>query len=61
MEFRSRPRVAVIREEGINGDREMISSLYLAGFEVVDVMMTDLFGARGILLLYPADQLCNFL
>lgn len=61
MEFRSRPRVAVIREEGINGDREMISSLYLAGFEVVDVMMTDLFGARGILILSPADQLCNFL
>lgn len=47
MEFRSRPRVAVIREEGINGDREMIASLYLAGFEVVDVMMTDLFGTRG--------------
>lgn len=36
------PRVAVIREEGINGDREMIASLYMVGFEVVDVTVTDL-------------------
>lgn len=36
------PRVAVIREEGINGDREMIASLFMAGFEVWDVTMTDL-------------------
>lgn len=28
------PRVAVIREEGSNGDREMSVSLYMAGFEV---------------------------
>lgn len=36
------PRVAVLREEGINGDREMIASLILAGFEVHDVTVTDL-------------------
>lgn len=36
------PRVAVVREEGINGDREMIASLFMAGFEVWDVTMTDL-------------------
>lgn len=28
------PRVAVVREEGSNGDREMSASLYMAGFEV---------------------------
>lgn len=28
------PRVAVVREEGSNGDREMTVSLYMAGFEV---------------------------
>lgn len=28
------PCVAVIREEGSNGDREMCASLYMAGFEV---------------------------
>jgi phosphoribosylformylglycinamidine synthase len=34
--------VAIIREEGSNGDREMTSAFYLAGFEVWDVTMTDL-------------------
>lgn len=37
-----RPRVAIIREEGSNGDREMTSAFYMAGFEVWDIMMTDL-------------------
>uniref|UniRef100_A0A3Q3MLE8 phosphoribosylformylglycinamidine synthase n=1 Tax=Mastacembelus armatus TaxID=205130 RepID=A0A3Q3MLE8_9TELE len=37
-----RPRVAVVREEGSNGDREMSVSLYMAGFEVWDVTMQDL-------------------
>jgi phosphoribosylformylglycinamidine synthase len=35
-------KVAVIREEGINGDREMASSLLEAGFDVWDVTMQDL-------------------
>ncbi|XP_054001967.1 phosphoribosylformylglycinamidine synthase [Hylaeus anthracinus] len=34
--------VAVVREEGINGDREMAASLMQAGFEVWDVTMQDL-------------------
>ncbi|XP_043596349.1 phosphoribosylformylglycinamidine synthase isoform X2 [Bombus pyrosoma] len=34
--------VAIIREEGINGDREMAASLIDAGFEVWDVTMQDL-------------------
>lgn len=38
----SQPRVAVVREEGSNGDREMAVSLYMAGFEVWDVTMQDL-------------------
>lgn len=38
----SPPKVAVIREEGSNGDREMVASLYMAGFEVWDVTMNDL-------------------
>ncbi|XP_068599770.1 phosphoribosylformylglycinamidine synthase [Brachionichthys hirsutus] len=36
------PRVAVVREEGSNGDREMSASLHMAGFEVWDVTMQDL-------------------
>ncbi len=35
-------RAAIIREKGVNGDREMAYSLYHAGFEVKDVHMTDL-------------------
>ena len=31
---------AIIREKGINGDREMAYSLYAAGFDVRDVHMT---------------------
>ena len=37
-----RPKVAVIREEGSNGDREMVASLFMAGFEVWDVTMNDI-------------------
>lgn len=33
--------VAIIREEGSNGDREMAAAFYLAGFTVVDVNMED--------------------
>lgn len=41
-----KPRVAIIREEGSNGDREMASAFHLAGFEPWDVMMTDLLDGR---------------
>lgn len=37
-----KPKVAIIREEGSNGDREMASAFHHAGFEVWDVMMSDL-------------------
>ncbi len=37
-----KPKIAIIREEGSNGDREMAAAFYQAGFEVWDVMMTDL-------------------
>ncbi|KAM6164825.1 phosphoribosylformylglycinamidine synthase [Rhynchocyon petersi] len=43
------PRVAVLREEGSNGDREMADAFHLAGFEVWDVNMQDLCsGAIGL-------------
>lgn len=35
-------KVAVLREEGLNGDREMIAALDMAGFEVWDITMQDL-------------------
>lgn len=39
-------KAAIIREKGVNGDREMAYSLYLAGFDVKDVHMTDLVSGR---------------
>ena len=38
------PKVAILREEGSNGDREMASAFYHAGFDVWDVTMRDLLG-----------------
>ena len=40
---------AIIREKGVNGDREMANSLYAAGFDVRDVHMTDLMSGRETL------------
>jgi phosphoribosylformylglycinamidine synthase len=47
LEARGKPRVAVVREEGSNGDREMASAFYAAGFEPWDVTMTDLLDGRA--------------
>ena len=44
-----RPKAAIIREKGTNGEREMAYCLYLAGFDVKDVMMTDLITGRETL------------
>ncbi|MGW8272844.1 MAG: phosphoribosylformylglycinamidine synthase, partial [Thermodesulfovibrionales bacterium] len=42
MESDKKPLVAILREEGSNGDREMASAFFQAGFETWDVSMTDL-------------------
>jgi phosphoribosylformylglycinamidine synthase len=39
-------KAAIIREKGVNGDREMAYSMWLAGFDVKDVHMTDLISGR---------------
>lgn len=38
--------MAVVREEGSNGDREMAAAFHMAGFEVWDVNMVDLSTGR---------------
>lgn len=45
----TKPKAAVIREKGSNSEREMAHALYLAGFEVRDVHMTDLMNGRETL------------
>lgn len=42
-------KAAIIREKGTNGEREMAYALYLAGFDVKDVTMTDLISGRETL------------
>jgi phosphoribosylformylglycinamidine synthase len=42
-------KAAIIREKGVNGDREMAWMMYLAGFDVKDVHMTDLIAGRETL------------
>uniref|UniRef100_A0A915KEW7 Phosphoribosylformylglycinamidine synthase n=1 Tax=Romanomermis culicivorax TaxID=13658 RepID=A0A915KEW7_ROMCU len=47
------PKLAVLREEGTNGDREMAAAFYTAGFQVFDLCMQDLLAG-------PADMLDAF-
>jgi len=44
-----RPKAAVIREKGSNSERELANAMYLAGFDVKDVHMTDLIAGRETL------------
>ncbi len=45
----TRPRVAILREQGVNGQREMARAFMQAGFEAVDVHMSDLSAGRAAL------------
>lgn len=44
-----RPKAAIIREKGSNSEREMANAMWLAGFDVKDVHMTDLIAGRETL------------
>lgn len=44
-----KPKAAILREKGSNSERELAHALYLAGFEVRDVHMTDLMTGRETL------------
>lgn len=46
---RSGVRAAILRDKGTNGEREMAYTLYLAGFDVKDVHLTDLASGRETL------------
>jgi len=51
----ARPRVAVLREQGVNGHVEMAAAFDAAGFTAVDVHMSDLLDGR-----YTLDEFCGF-
>jgi phosphoribosylformylglycinamidine synthase len=43
----ARPRVAILREQGVNGQVEMAAAFHRAGFEAVDVHMSDILEGRA--------------
>ena len=55
----ARPRVAILREQGVNGQVEMAAAFHHAGFEAVDVHMSDLFAARHSLVGFAALAACG--
>ncbi|HEY4241624.1 MAG TPA: phosphoribosylformylglycinamidine synthase [Kofleriaceae bacterium] len=53
------PRVAILREQGVNGQIEMAAAFTRAGFEAVDVHMTDLVDGRRDLSLFSGAVFCG--
>ena len=47
--YKPRPKASILREKGSNSEREMANAMYLAGFDVKDVHMTDLISGRETL------------
>ena len=44
--LKKRPKAAILREKGSNSERELANAMYLAGFDVKDIHMTDLISGR---------------
>src|SRR5581483_9747960 len=55
----SRPRVAILREQGVNSQYEMASAFDRAGFECVDVTMSDLLAGRADLASFIGVAACG--
>ncbi len=55
----ARPRVAILREQGVNGQVEMAAAFDRAGFEAVDVHMSDIIGGRDDLGAYQGLAACG--
>ena len=56
---RSRPKAAILREQGVNGQLEMAAAFAQVGFECVDVHMTDLLSGARNLLDFPVLAACG--
>ena len=55
----ARPRLAVLREQGVNGQLEMAAAFHQAGFECVDVHMSDIVAGRRDLEHFRALAVCG--
>jgi phosphoribosylformylglycinamidine synthase len=58
-EVKSRPRVAILREQGVNGQIEMAAAFDRAGFEAVDVHMTDVLSGAVDLATFRGVAACG--
>lgn len=54
-----RPKVAILREQGVNSQNEMASAFMQAGFNPVDVHMTDLLSGRANLAEFVGLAACG--
>jgi phosphoribosylformylglycinamidine synthase len=57
--FVSKPRVAILREEGVNGQAEMAFAFHNAGFSAIDVHMTDIISGRVSLASFVGIAACG--
>ena len=55
----SNPKVAILREQGVNGQNEMAAAFTLAGFEAVDVHMQDLLDQNIFLKDFQGMAVCG--
>jgi phosphoribosylformylglycinamidine synthase len=55
----ARPRVAILREQGVNSQYEMAAAFMRAGFDAIDVHMSDLFEGRDELGSYQGIVACG--
>ncbi len=55
----ARPRIAILREQGVNGQLEMAAAFDRAGFEAVDVHMSDILAGRVTLTDFRALAACG--
>ncbi len=55
----ARPRIAILREQGVNGQIEMAAAFERAGFETTDVHMTDIIGGRVSLARFKGFAACG--
>ncbi|MES2664091.1 MAG: phosphoribosylformylglycinamidine synthase, partial [Pseudomonadota bacterium] len=56
---KTKPRIAILREQGVNGQTEMAAAFHLAGFETFDVHMSDLLNDRHALKDFQGFAACG--
>jgi phosphoribosylformylglycinamidine synthase len=54
-----RPRIAILREQGVNGQIEMSAAFHRAGFDAIDVHMSDILSGRVTLEAFNALVACG--